>query len=76
MFAWSFSEEVWRTDQVIGITMEPTKHDEHKHSGKRIPMSSYRERDGKDAKERKLLVMHAGREAVVHGLVLTSAGHR
>ena len=60
VFAWSFSEEVWRTDQVIGIAMEPTKHDEHKHSGKRIPMSSYRERDGKDVKERKLLAMHAG----------------
>lgn len=60
VFAWSFSEEVWRTDQVIGIAMEPTKHDEHKHSVKRIPMSSYLERDGKDVKERKLLAMHAG----------------
>ena len=59
VYVWSFSEEVWRADQVIGVTMEDTKHGDHKH-GKRIPMSSFRERDGRDVKLNQSLTLHEG----------------
>ena len=59
MYVWSFSEEVWRADQVIGVTMENTKHGDHKHS-KRIPMASFRERDGRDVKLNQSLALHKG----------------